>query len=125
MSGSPTASRITDGGTCAASVGSLWVDDEVVCVVNLLLISLVATVCLAAVQVTVDTGIDLVHHVRLVRARGVGSGTRARAGVHSASSAWGTAVVTIRVDTWVGCIGNTAAVRAMGAGGIVVSSRHI
>jgi len=88
----------TEGGTWAASVGSLcaYADAvsflrgmlkkvaEVKCRIGDLrsLESLVATNRLATVEVAVDTGIDLVQQVRLVRAHSVGG----RAGAVSSTS---------------------------------------
>ena len=88
------------------------------CVTYLLVVGLVAADGLGAIKVRVDTGVDLVHHVRLVGTGGVGG----RAGTTGVAE--GATTVAVRVDAGVHGVGDTAVVGAVGAGGSTVGAGH-
>lgn len=90
---------------------------------HLLLVGLVAADGLASVEVAVDSGVGLVQHVGLVGAGGIGRWARAGADVRCASSAGSTTVVAVTVNSRVGNIRGLGAVSAMGARGVIVTSR--
>jgi hypothetical protein len=89
-------------------------------------VSLVTTDSLAAVEVAVNSRVELVQQVRLVRAgslgsraggAGVGSGRASETRSTSGASglAVGSTVISVRVDAGVGSVGSTGRVRSVGA----------
>lgn len=103
----------TEGGTWAASVGSLL---SPIIPVPDSLVSLVAPHGLASVKIRVDSRIDLVEHVVLMGPSSVAGG--------SGTCADSTTAVTVRVDPGVGKVCHAVAVGAVSASRIAVRAGH-